>query len=142
VRATKPVTFLLVEDDEVDIQAVRRAFARLRLANDLIVAHDGVAALELLRGSAGEPLPRPYIVLLDLNMPRMGGLEFLETLRADAGLTDAVVFVMTTSAEERDRVAAYRSHVAGYIVKGDLSSDGLLAAIDMLDRYWRVVELP
>jgi CheY-like chemotaxis protein len=139
----KPVTFLLVEDDEVDIQAMQRTFARMRLANTLLVARDGVEGLTMIRGEGGqEPLERPYIVLLDLSMPRMGGIEFLEVLRADPQLTSTVVFVMTTSAEERDRVAAYKHHIAGYIVKHDLSSDGLSKAIDMLDHYWRVVELP
>jgi CheY-like chemotaxis protein len=138
----KSVTFLLVEDDEVDVQAMRRAFMRLRLANEMVVTRDGIEALDLLRGNGRPALERPFIVLLDLNMPRMGGIEFLEVIRADAALNDAVVFVLTTSAEERDRVDAYRNHVAGYIVKQELSSGGLLDAIDMLDRYWRVVELP
>ena len=116
-----PVTFLLVEDDEVDIQAMRRVFARMKLTNALLVAGDGIEAMDL---------------------PRMGGIEFLDELRADPVLTTAIVFVLTTSAEERDRFAAYTHHVAGYIVKRDLSGDGLLNAIEMLDRYWRVVELP
>ena len=139
----KPVTFLLVEDDEVDIQAMQRTFARMRLANTLLIARDGVDGLDMLRGADGRAaLERPYIVLLDLNMPRMGGIEFLEVLRADPVLTGTVVFVLTTSAEERDRVAAYQKHVAGYIVKQDLGGEGLSKAIDMLDHYWRVVELP
>jgi CheY-like chemotaxis protein len=138
----RSVTFLLVEDDEVDIQARQRAFRRLRVANELVVTRDGIDALDVLRGIGRPALERPFIVLLDLNMPRMGGIEFLEVMRADANLADAVVFVLTTSAEEIDRVAAYRNHVAGYIVKQQLGGDGLLEAIDMLDRYWRVVALP
>ena len=138
----RPVTFLLVEDDEVDIQAMHRAFRRLRLANEVVVARDGIEGLDALRGNGRPPLEPPFIVLLDLNMPRMGGIEFLEVIRADAKLADTVIFVLTTSAEEIDRVAAYRNHVAGYIVKQDLDGDGLLGAIDMLDRYWRVVALP
>jgi CheY-like chemotaxis protein len=137
------VTFLLLEDDEVDIQAMRRTFHRMRLANPLLVARDGIEGLAILRGQGDLPaLDRPYIVLLDLSMPRMGGIEFLEALRADPVLTGTVVFVLTTSAEEGDRVAAYQRHVAGYIVKSDLSGEGLSKAIDMLDHYWRVVELP
>jgi CheY-like chemotaxis protein len=138
----RSVTFLLVDDDEVDVQAMQRPFRRVRLANDMVVARDGIEALDTLRGNGRPPLERPFIVLLDLNMPRMGGIEFLEVMRADAELADTVIFVLTTSAEEIDRVAAYRNHVAGYIVKPDLSGDGLLKAIDMLDRYWRVVALP
>ena len=139
----KPVTFLLVEDDEVDIQAMQRTFTRMKLANPLLIARDGIEGLAMMRGEEGrERIETPYIILLDLNMPRMGGIEFLEVLRADPTLTGTVVFVLTTSAEERDRVAAYEQHVAGYIVKQDIGSDGLSRAIDMLDHYWRVVELP
>jgi len=115
----------------------------MRLANPIVVAHDGFEGLAALRGEAGAPIvEHPCIVLLDLSMPRMGGIEFLEVLRADSVLTSTVVFVMTTSAEERDRLAAYKHHIAGYIVKKDLSNDGLAKAIEMLDHYWRVVELP
>lgn len=139
----KQASFLLVEDDEVDVQAMKRTFSRMRIANPLLVANDGLEALAIMRGEdEARQLEKPYIVLLDLNMPRMTGIEFLEVLRADETLTSAVVFVLTTSAEERDRVAAYRHHIAGYIVKQDLGGEGLSKALDMLDHYWRVVELP
>lgn len=136
------VSILLVEDDDVDAKAVERGFRTLKLANPIHRAKNGVEALTLLRGSEKhEPLPRPYIILLDLNMPVMGGLEFLQAIREDAELQDSVVFVLTTSEADEDRVAAYHEHVAGYIVKSDVQ-DGFSKLIDMLDHYWRVVLLP
>src|SRR5689334_20680533 len=110
------VTVLLVEDNDVDREAVRRAFAQHRIANPIRDAADGVAALEILMGTANEPaLARPYLILLDINMPRMNGVEFLQHLRADPKLHDSIVFVLTTSKSEEDKVAAYDLNVAGYI---------------------------
>jgi len=132
----------LIEDDEIDIAAVRRALAVLKIANPLHIAHDGIEALEILRGENGrEKLPKPYIIVLDLNMPRMDGMEFLEEIRGDAELQDSIVFVMTTSRDEADRRAAYSKHVAGYIVKEDPIGT-FRQAINLLDHYWRLVELP
>lgn len=135
---TRTVTVLLVEDDEVDVELVRRAFKNHRIANPLMVAQDGVAALELLRSGQ---VPRPHIILLDLNMPRMGGLEFLENLRSDPQLRDSVVFVLTTSNDEADRCQAYAKNVAGYCVKSRVGAD-FLELTGLLKAYWRVVELP
>lgn len=133
---------LLVEDDEVDVMAVKRAFRQLKIANPLYEARDGLEALEMLRGTAGRPpLPRPYIVLLDLNMPRMGGLEFLDALRKDPVLHRSIVFVMTTSADEEDRVRAYNQNIAGYVLKHS-PGRSFMDAVSMLEHYWRVVELP
>ena len=86
-------------------------------------------------------VPRPYIILLDLNMPRMGGLEFLKEVRADPGLSDSVVFVLTTSDDDADRCQAYRQHIAGYCVKSRVGAD-FLELTGLLKAYWRVVELP
>jgi CheY-like chemotaxis protein len=136
------VSILLVEDDEVDAKAVKRALGELGLANPIYRATDGVEALELLRGENGRPgLPRPYIVILDLNMPRMGGLEFLEELRRDPNLQRSTVFVMTTSRAEEDRLRAYDNHVAGYVLKHSPDRP-FVDAVAMLERFWRVVELP
>jgi len=133
---------LLVEDDEVDVMAVKRAFRDLKLANPLHVARDGLEALSILRGDDGKTaLPLPYIILLDLNMPRMSGLEFLEELRKDPKLHSSIVFVMTTSAAEEDRVRAYNYNIAGYVLKHSPGRT-FLDAITMLEHYWRVVELP
>lgn len=141
-RETKPVSLLLVEDDEVDIAAVRRALAVLKIANPLHVVNDGLEALDLLRGENGQDkLSRPYIIVLDLNMPRMNGLEFLEEIRNDPDLTESIIFIMTTSRDEADKRAAYSQHVAGYIIKED-PVGSFRQAINLLDHYWRLVELP
>lgn len=134
---------LLVDDDEVDVMAIQRAFAQQNISNELVLAEDGVEALEILRGNKNkDPLGRPYIILLDINMPRMNGHEFLTELRQDPTHGRAVVFVLTTSAADTDRLKAYQHNVAGYIVKNDLS-DGLLPQLaEMLEAYWVLVELP
>lgn len=138
----RTVTILLVDDDKVDIMAVRRAFRELRIANPVIEAHNGLDALALLRGADGsQPLPAPCLILLDLNMPRMGGLEFLELLRNDPGLRRNIVFVMTTSAAEEDLIRAYNFNVAGYILKNKIGQT-FIEFVAMLELYWRVIEFP
>lgn len=95
---TSTVNLLLVEDDEVDVQGLKRAFAKSRIGNPITVARDGIEALEILRGENGQAkLAKPHLILLDLNMPRMNGLEFLEAIRADEDLKTSVVFMITTS---------------------------------------------
>ena len=132
---------LLVEDDEVDVKAFKRALQDLKIANPLTVAVDGIEALQILRGQNGvEPLKRPYLILLDLDLPRMGGIEFLDQLRSDPELSRSVVFVMTVSSDEEDRFRAYDRHVAGYVLKSDGRS--FLEAVTMLVQYWRLIELP
>lgn len=138
-RPYSEVTILLVDDDDVDAMGVERALKKLKIANPVVRARDGVEGLELLRHESA--VQRPYIVLLDINMPRMNGLEMLAELRADSQLSRAVVFVLTTSKSDEDKVAAYQQHIAGYIVKNQVS-DGFLRVMEMLDHYWRVVELP
>lgn len=133
---------LLVEDDEVDVMSVKRAFLELKIANPIHVASDGLQALDMLMGRAGHPpFPRPCIVLLDLNMPRMGGLELLAEIRKSPELRRTIVFVMTTSDDEQDRVRAYDHNVAGYVLKHS-PGRSFLDAVSMLDHFWRVVELP
>jgi CheY-like chemotaxis protein len=136
------VNILLVEDDEVDVMAVKRALKELKIANPLHRAADGIDALEMLRGENGKKkLPRPYIVLLDLNMPRMSGLEFLDELRKDRELQRSIVFVMTTSAAEEDRVRAYDKSISGYMLKHS-AAHSFLDAVTMLEHFWRVIEFP
>jgi len=135
------VTVLLVEDNPIDREAVRRGFAKQRIANTIIEAGDGYAALAHLRGTAEPRVERPYILLVDLNMPRMNGIELITELRADPSLRDSVVFVLTTSRSDEDRVASYNLNVAGYIVKTDVGP-GFVRLVEMLDRYWRIIELP
>ena len=133
------VTILLVEDDDVDAKSVERSLTKLKIVNPLVRAKNGVDALEKLRGE--NPIEKPFLILLDLNMPVMGGIEFLKEIRQDEQLNDAIVFVLTTSSADEDRLAAYNEHIAGYIVKSDLKS-GFNEVVEMLDHYWRVVVLP
>jgi CheY-like chemotaxis protein len=138
----EPAQLLHVEDDDLDIIGLQRAFKAAKIANPITVAHDGFEALEMLRGTNGRTrLSRPYIVLLDLNLPRMDGLEFLKELRNDEELKKSVVFIMTTSDADEDKVKAYNLGVAGYILKSN-SANAFLKATTLLDTYWRVVEFP
>jgi CheY-like chemotaxis protein len=130
---------LLVEDDEVDVMNVRRAFKKNNIANPLWTAGNGLDALEVLRG---DQMPRERrLVLLDLNMPRMNGIEFLRQLRADPDLHGTPVVVLTTSDDERDRVEAYNLNVAGYILK-PVTFMNFVEAMATLNKYWSLVELP
>lgn len=130
---------LLVEDDEVDVMNVRRAFKKNNICNPLFVAGNGLEALEMLRT---EQLPKDRrLVLLDLNMPRMNGIEFLRELRSDAELKSVPVVVLTTSDDERDRVEAYNLNVAGYILK-PVTLTNFVEAMATLNKYWSLVEMP
>jgi CheY-like chemotaxis protein len=136
-RQSRKVSVLLVDDNEIDVMAVRRSFGKHRLDNAIVTAVDGREALEKLRD--GQSIRPPYIVLLDLNMPRMNGFEFLAEARCDPALRASVVFVMTTSGREEDRARAYAHSVAGYIVK---DGDGYAEAASLFRQYLDVVELP
>jgi CheY-like chemotaxis protein len=133
------LNILLVEDDDVDVMNVRRAFQRAHVSNPLHVAGNGIEALEMLRGNV-MPSDR-RLVLLDLNMPRMNGIEFLRAIRADTELRSLPVVVLTTSNDERDKVDAYNLNVAGYLLKPVTFTDfvDLMAA---LNKYWMLVEMP
>jgi len=133
------LNILLVEDDQVDVMNVKRAFDRNRIANPLFVAHDGIEALEVLRSPE---MPRERrIVLLDLNMPRMNGIEFLQQLRADPQLHLTPVVVLTTSDDERDKISAYNLNVAGYLLK-PVTFANFVEVMAALNKYWTLVELP
>lgn len=129
---------LLVEDDDIDFMSIVRSFKKRKILNKITRAIDGVHALELLRE---ETITKPFIVLLDLQMPRMSGLEFLDTIRNDDMLNDMVIFVLTTSDNEQDIVKSYKKHIAGYFLK-DRVSDQFLDVVDVLDGYWRILQLP
>ncbi len=136
------IKVLLVEDDDLDREAIHRAFDKHDVKNPIVEAHDGLHALELLCGSASVPqLEPPYIILLDIAMPRMNGHEFLETLRTDIALKRAVVFVLTTSNDDEDRFRAYNHHVAGYILKSEVGPS-FSKLIRLVEEYIKVVELP
>ena len=136
---TRMLNILLVEDDEVDVMNVRRAFQKNHIANPLFVAGDGVMALEQLRSGQ---IPRERrIVLLDLNMPRMNGIEFLRALRSDPDLAGTPVVVLTTSNEERDKIDAYGLNVAGYLLK-PVTFGNFCEVMAALNKYWTLVEMP
>ncbi len=134
----KPASILLVEDDEVDAMSIKRAFNKMRISNPIVRARDGIEALEVLQNKG---IDQPYLILLDLNMPRMGGLELLDIIRSDTRLETSVIFVLTTSKDDEDKIAAYKQHIAGYIVKENLDM-GFEKLVKMLDHYWQLVELP
>jgi CheY-like chemotaxis protein len=109
---------LLVEDDRVDIMTVQRALKKIDISNPLYIARTGVEALGMLRGDGFPRIePAPSLILLDLNLPRMGGIAFLKELRADPGLRSLSVIVLTSSNEPNDRAAAFEYEVDDYIVK-------------------------
>jgi len=136
------ITLLLVEDDDIDAEAVSRGFDKHKIGNNIVRVRDGVEAMDALRGENGyTAIPRPYVILLDINMPRMNGLEFLRELRHDDSLNDSVVFMLTTSESEYDRNNAYRLHVAGYMNKTDVGP-GFLKAASLLDQYRITITLP
>jgi CheY-like chemotaxis protein len=135
----KALNILLVEDDQIDVMNVRRAFEKNRIANPLFLAANGLEALALLR--SGRVPEERRIVLLDLNMPKMNGLEFLRELRADPALHATVVIVLTTSSDERDKIEAYNLNVAGYLLK-PVTFINFVETMAALNKYWTLVELP
>jgi CheY-like chemotaxis protein len=135
----KMLNILLVEDDQVDVMNVKRAFEKNRIANPLFVAGNGLDALEMLRANVVPEDRR--IVLLDLNMPKMNGLEFLRDVRADPRLHSTVVIVLTTSNDEKDKIEAYNLNVAGYLLK-PVTFVNFVEVMAALNKYWTLVELP
>ncbi len=137
------LNILLVEDDEVDVMTVRRAFKKGNITNPLYVAGNGIEALAILRGQPDQPSLIPTerrLILLDLNMPKMNGLEFLQELRADRQLRQIPVVVLTTSNEERDRFQAYQLNVAGYMLK-PVTFSIFVEMMVTLNKYWMLCEM-
>ncbi len=138
----KGISILLVEDDEIDVMNVKRAFKKCNIVNPLFVAENGLDALAKLRGDGEDKIiPAPKIILLDINMPKMNGIEFLHELRTDPDLKAISVVVLTISNEERDKVDAYNLNVAGYILK-PVEPAKFIETIHALDVYWNLIELP
>jgi CheY-like chemotaxis protein len=135
----KALNIVLVEDDEVDVMNVQRAFEKANIPRPFLRAADGVEALDLLRADS-TPLER-RLVLLDLNLPRMNGIEFLRELRADTQLRRTSVVVLTTSNDEQDKLDAFDLNVAGYLLK-PVTFGSFVDLMVALDRYWAQTELP
>jgi len=135
MKSSKPI--LLVEDDSVDMMTVKRAFKDLKVVNPLVHRVNGEEALEYLRGGD----KRPCVILLDLNMPKMNGIEFLKVAKVDEKLKTIPVVVLTTSQEEQDIVGSFKLSVAGYIVK-PVDYEKFVEAIKTIELYWTLSELP
>jgi len=136
MRNSKPI--LLVEDDVVDAMTVKRALDDLKVANPLVTRLNGEEALEYLRDGDGK---KPCVILLDLNMPKMDGFEFLRVAKADEELKKIPVIVLTTSKEESDKVESFRLGVAGYVIKS-IDYKKFVESIKIIDLYWTLSELP
>ena len=136
MRNGKPI--LLVEDDTIDAMTVKRAFKELKVSNPLAHALNGEEALLHLRRGENE---NPCVILLDLNMPKMNGVEFLQIVKDDPSLKKIPVVVLTTSNEERDIIESFKLGVAGYIVK-PVDYRKFVEAIRTIDLYWTLSELP
>jgi CheY-like chemotaxis protein len=135
----KQLNILCIDDDQVDVMNVQRAFEKANIANPLFIATDGLEGLAMLRG---ESMPKANrLVLLDLNMPRMNGIEFLRELRADPLLKQTSVVVLTTSNDTRDKVEAYNLNVAGYLTK-PVTFANFVEVMVTLNKYWMLVEMP
>ena len=138
------INILLVEDDEVDVMNVKRAFKKYKITNPLYIAGNGIEALEMLRSQNNQSPIIPEtrrLVLLDLNMPKMNGLEFLHEIRNDDNLKRTPVIVLTTSDEDKDRIEAYNLNVAGYILK-PVTFANFADVMITLNKYWTLCEMP
>jgi CheY-like chemotaxis protein len=137
--ADRTLHILLVEDDAVDVMNVRRAFEKNGIASHLYVAPNGLEALQMLR--SGQVPGDRRLVILDLNLPRMNGIEFLRHLRSDPQLNPIPVVILSSSADERDKVAAFHHNVAGYLVK-PVTFGPFAELMATLNKYWSLVEFP
>lgn len=136
MQNSKPI--LLVEDDNIDAMTVKRAMKELNITNTLVRACDGEQALDYLRDKANE---KPCLIFLDLNMPKMNGLELLKIVKQDEDLKTIPVIVLTTSGEQCDIVESFKLGVAGYMVKS-VDYAEFKQTMRVIDEYWTLSELP
>lgn len=129
---------LLVEDDEIDIMTVKRCFKQLKVPNQLMVASDGEEAMLLL---SSLEIPLPCFILLDINLPKMNGLEFLRSLKTSPSLKKTPVVMLTASREETDVALCFELGVAGYMVK-PVEYQDFVEIIELLYAYWSKSEMP
>lgn len=134
----KLFNILVVEDDEVDRMNIERAFKKANLTNPIFMAKDGIEALEMLKSGK---LNNPLLILLDINMPRMNGLEFLKVLRDDPQWTLTPVVIMSSSREDKDRINAYSLSVTGYVIK-PLEFGEFVNTMIILGQYWSLCYFP
>lgn len=131
---SEKLSILLVDDDDVAAEAVIRSLRKANLELDIVVAENGQQALDIISNNSEKTIGAPYIVLLDLNMPVMNGFEFLEHTRNDPNLKELIIFILTTSDDDRDRSKAYYQNVAGYMVKSCVGPQ-FSKLIKLLDAY-------
>ena len=136
----KELKILLVEDDEVDVMNVQRALNKSNVKHSMEIAGNGLDALKMLRAE-GSDLFNPSVILLDLNMPKMNGIEFLTEIRKDDKLKSLPVFAFTTSNEDSDKIEAYNLNVSGYIIK-PVEPDSFKKTMIALLEYWKIIEFP
>lgn len=136
MKSKKPI--LLLEDDTVDVMTVKRAIKDINIVNKLYVASNGEEGLEILRD---ENIEKPCIIFLDINMPKMNGIEFLKELRTDEALKHIPVIMMTTSKEEQDKLETFRLGIAGYMLK-PVDYVKFVEIMKTIDFYWTLSEMP
>jgi len=136
MRNSKPI--LLIEDDNVDVMTVERVLRDLKIANQLVSTSNGEQALEYLRTNDNK---KPCVILLDLNMPKMNGAEFLKILKTDEALKKIPVVVLTTSSQQQDVVESFKLGAAGYMVKS-VDYGKFVETIRIINLYWTLSELP
>lgn len=136
MNGTKPI--LLVEDDEIDVMTVKRALRDIENQNSLVVTENGEEALEYLMDARNE---KPFIILLDLNMPRMNGIEFLRVAKQTDAIKSIPVIVLTTSREQQDVIESYNLGVGGYMIK-PVNYRQFVDALRTINMYWNLCWLP
>lgn len=127
---------MLIEDDNIDVIAVKRAFTDLKITNPLVCSDDGKAALEQLKNGNAQ---KPCLIILDLNMPKMNGFEFLHAIKSDNALKQIPVVILTTSNDKQDKIKTFESSVAGYVVK-PANYSNFLEAVRTINMYWTLSE--
>jgi len=136
MRNSKPI--LLVEDDSIDAMTVKRAFKELKITNELVRSVNGKEALDYLHGEKNR---KPCIIITDLNMPRMNGIEFVRALKSDDALKNIPVVILTTSNDESDKTDIFKQSAAGYMVK-PVDYIQFVEAVRAIKLYWTLSELP
>ena len=133
----EPITLLLVEDDPADQKLIKTSLRNQKIANDLYVVNSGEEGMDFLyrRGSYSDGTPRPDLILLDLNMPGMGGKEFLKRIKDDENLKQIPVVILTTSDSERDIIDSYKLQASGYVNK-PVTLEGFKEVMQKIEEYW------
>jgi len=132
------VLILLVEDDIVDVMTVKRAFKDVKISNPIAVCGNGLLALEYLKNESNK---KPGIILLDINMPKMNGIEFLEVIKKEKEFKSIPVIILTTSKAEQDKIKSFNLGVAGYMIK-PVDYLKFVETIKTIHLYWALSELP